>query len=274
MPSAYISLLLSSHHRRNGTSPMTPGEYLERILNREAVDTGPYSPVRGVQTVLNPIIREWASTCLLTIHPSGSFMKGTANKTGTDIDLFISLAEHTSQTLKEIYDKLFARMAERGYAPTRQNVSINVRVNGYSVDLVPGKRQNAYCDDYSLYRRKADTWTKTNVVPHINHVIRASRLSESRIIKLWRDQRELDFPSFYLELTVIDALSQPPYGTLANNVWRVLQYFRDRFPNARVLDPANTNNVISDDLSAAEKTTIKAAAEQTLKASKWEEIVT
>src|SRR5438445_278154 len=65
-------------------------------------------------------------------------------------------------------------MKEKGYAPTRQNVSINVRVNSYSVDLVPGKRQNSYGDDHSLYRRKADTWTKTNVVTHINHVTRAA----------------------------------------------------------------------------------------------------
>ena len=109
---------------------------------------------------------------------------------------------------------------------------------------------------------------------HINHVIRAGRLSESRIIKLWRDQSGLDFPSFYLELTVIDALSQQRFGTLSDNLWKVFQYLRDRFPAARIVDPANTNNVISDDLSAAEKTKIKTAAEQALKASNWNQIVT
>src|SRR5437016_4451306 len=74
---------------------MTADEYLQYILNREAVDTGPFSPVRGVRTVLDPIIREWAGDRLLSMQPSGSFMKGTANKSGTDIDLFISLrADH------------------------------------------------------------------------------------------------------------------------------------------------------------------------------------
>jgi hypothetical protein len=252
---------------------MTPDEYLQRILNREAVDTGPYSPVRGVHTKLDPIIRGWAGNRLLSMHPSGSFMKGTANKSGTDIDLFISLSEQTTETLKEIYDKLFGRMKEKGFVPSRQNVSINVRVNGYSVDLVPGKRQKSWGDDHSLYRRKAGTWTKTNVVTHINHVIRAGRQRESRIIKLWRNQRQLDFPSFYLELTVIDALSQQFSGPVSDNVWKVFQYLRDRFPIARVVDPANTNNIISDDLSSAEKTKVKAAVEQTLIASNWSEIV-
>ena len=67
-----------------------------------------------------PIIQGWAGDRLLSVHPSGSFMKGTANKSGTDIDLFISLSEQTTETLKEIYDKLFNTMKEKGYAPTRQ----------------------------------------------------------------------------------------------------------------------------------------------------------
>jgi hypothetical protein len=39
------------------------------------------------------------------------------------------------------------------------------------------------------------------------------------------------------------------------------------------VDPANTNNVISDELTAAEKAKIKSAAEQALKATTWAEIV-
>lgn len=252
---------------------MSADLYLQNILNREAVDTGPFSPVRGVQAVLYPIIQKWAGNRLLSVHPSGSFMKGTANISGTDIDLFISLSEQTTETLKEIYDKLFNTMKANGYTPTRQNVSINVRANAYAVDLVPGKRQNSYGDDHSLYRRKADTWTKTNVVTHISHVTRAGRLKESRIIKLWRDQTKLDFPSFYLELTVISALAGQYGGGISGNVWNVFEYLRDRFQIARVLDPANTNNIISDDLSAADKTKIKTAAGLALKATDWSQIV-
>jgi tRNA nucleotidyltransferase (CCA-adding enzyme) len=120
---------------------MSPDEYLHAILTREAVDTGPFSPVRGVQAVLYPIIQRWAGNRLLSVHPSGSFMKGTANMSGTDIDRFISLSEQTTETLKDIYDRLFKTMKANGYTPTRQNVSINIRANGYAVDLVPGKRQ-------------------------------------------------------------------------------------------------------------------------------------
>ena len=182
-------------------------------MNREAVDTGIFSPVRTVQATLEPAIRPWANRFLIGISPSGSFAKGTANKSGTDIDLFISLSSRTGETLKEIYESLFTRMQEIGYAPKRQNVSINVRVGAYDVDLVPGKHQGFPGNDHSLYRRRGDTWTKTNVSTHTNHVFAAGRLSETRILKLWRNQKGLDFPSFYLELVVIKALALEFYNS-------------------------------------------------------------
>ena len=103
-------------------------------------------------------------------------------------------------------------------------------------------------------------------------MIRGGRARETRIIKLWRDQRALDFPSFYLELTVIDALAGRS-GALSTNVWTVFEYLRDRFINARVVDPANTNNIISDDLNNAERLKIAAAAGVTMQASTWGQIV-
>src|SRR5579872_1112673 len=227
---------------------MSADEYLQRILSREEVDIGLSSPARSVLIVLDPIIRNWAGGQLLSISPSGSFAKGTANHSGTDIDLFISLSEQTTETLAAIYDKLFNWMSEKGYKPRRQNVSLTIRVNGYDVDLVPAKRQNRFGDDHSLYRRRAGTWTKTNVSVHIKQVWQSGRQDEIRILKLWRQQKGLDFPSFYLELTAIDALSGQTHGVLSQNVWKVFEYFRDSFVNSRVIDPANTNNIISDDL--------------------------
>jgi hypothetical protein len=251
---------------------MTADDYLYAILQREQVDAGAFSPLWNVQTTIQPIIQGWAGNLLTAVTPSGSFAKGTANASGTDIDLFISLSTKTNESLKEIYNSLDTTMISKGYTSKRQNVSINVKVNGYSVDLVPAKRQDTYSDDHSLYRRKADTWTKTNVTAHINFVKLGGRINESRIVKLWRDQRALDFPSFYLELTIINALSGQ-FGTLADNVWNVFKYLRDKFLLARIVDPANTNNIISEDLSTTERAKIKAAAEQALKATDWNQIL-
>lgn len=262
---------------------MTADQYLHGILLREAVDAGPNSPLLGVQTTLMPTLRQWAGDNLVGVYPSGSFMKGTAVLSGTDIDLLLSLSEHTSEALKEVYNKLFDCLTSAGYSPRRQNVSLNITVSKYSVDLVPGKRQNALSGDHSLYRRKADTWTRTNIATHARMVKGAGRANEIRILKLWRNQKGLDFPSFYLELSVIRALSVRPVPgllsinlpTLAQRVAGVFDYLRDSFPAARIADPANGNNIISEDLTAQEKARVSAAAKAARQAavSSWEDIV-
>jgi hypothetical protein len=251
---------------------MTGDQYLLGILTRETVDTGLNSPLRGVHALLRPMVRQWAGDKLLAFHPSGSFMKGTAIKSGTDIDLFISMSETTQETLKEIHDKLFARLVEKGYAPKRQNVSLNIRAFGYSVDLVPGKRQNSTSNDHSLYVRKAGTWRKTNVATHILEVRRANRLQEVRLLKLWRNQLGLDFPSFYIELAVARALAGRS-ATLEANISLVFEYLRDSFTSARFVDPANTNNVISDELTTTEKQKIASAGDKARSTPYWKDII-
>lgn len=257
---------------------MTADEYLQNILKTQAVDNGTNSPAFQAAQILYPIIRQWAGNVLVDIQPSGSYAKGTANRNGTDIDLFISISENCTSTLKEIYDSLLKHMKEAGYSPTAQNVSINIRIksaNGgeYDVDLVPAKRQGAYDQDHSLWVSRSGTWKKTNIQTHIFTVSRAGRQAETRIIKLWRRQKRVEFPSFVIELAVISAL-QGKTGGLAANVMSVFQWLQTNIETTRLIDPANTNNIVSDTMTAAEKTAVKNAAAAAIKAATWGDIVT
>lgn len=252
---------------------MTADRYLKSILQREAVDTSSASPVINVQDVIEPIIIRWAGNRLVGVNPSGSFAKGTANDSGTDIDLFVSLSSNTSETLKYIYNSLCNVLQNEGYSPRKQNVSLGIRVGMYDVDIIPAKRQDQYSNDHSLYRRKADTWTKTNITNHISLVRKSNRIDEIRIIKLWRNQKGIDFPSFYLELATIQALYYAPYNDLASNVLKVFSYLESSFISDRFIDPANSNNVISDDLSLAEKSLVAIEAQKASLAKYWSDIV-
>lgn len=239
--------------------------YLRGILRREAVDDGMDAPVRRVDAALFPLLTRWGGSSLVKIHPSGSFAKGTANHSGTDIDLFLSLREDTDASLRAIYDGLDRVLREAGYNVRRQNVSLNVKVLGFSVDLVPGKRQNSLTLDHSLYVRRKDTWIKTNVLKHVDWVRSTRRQDEMRLMKLWRDQNHLDWPSFYVELAtarVLDPRMVPE--SLSGNLRRVLKFLRDELGGARLVDPANGNNVVSDTLTGQEKKVIAGAAGYTL----------
>ncbi|MEZ2142222.1 nucleotidyltransferase domain-containing protein [Bradyrhizobium sp. DN5] len=188
---------------------MSEQDYLNAILMREQVGTGLASPALFVPGVIRPVIEQWAGRYLLDVTPSGSYAKGTANKSGTDLDLFISLSPDTAETLSEVHKTLAATLKAAGYQPRPQNVSIGIKVNGDAVDLVPGKRQNWLFNDHSLYKRRGDTWTKTDISQHIAKVSGSGRQAEIRLIKPWRTQKSLEFPSFYLELAVIKRLKPP-----------------------------------------------------------------
>ncbi len=76
-----------------------------------------------------------------------------------------------------------------------------------------------------------------------------------------------------MELAVIDCLGGRSYSDLSGNFWEVLRFFRDDFPTKRYLDPSNTNNVISDDLTLIEKRKIQATVNISRAKKTWEEIV-
>jgi hypothetical protein len=251
--------------------------YLREVLARHAVDAGQYSIARRSAQVLMPALREWAGQYLVDVQFSGSFAKGTAVRGGTDVDLFISLASTTPESLAGIYDTLFNKMRGLEYQgqplqAKRQNVSIGIVLGGTQIDLVPGRRQDQWSDDHSLYKNRAATWTKTNVNSHIRAVQQSYRLDEIRVLKIWRNQKGFRFPSFYLELSVIEALKGRRSDALSDNVIAALQYLQTTWAAARFVDPANSANVISDDLSQINKGAVTAAATAALQ-DNWGNVV-
>lgn len=206
---------------------------------------------------------------------SGSWAKDTEIVGGSDADIFISITSATSATLRELYDELYAWAAARRLAPREQNVSVRVSWEGLSVDLVPGRRQQQRGNDHSLYVRRRRSWTKTNVARHIELVKNSGRTDEIRLMKWWRARRRLDVPSFLIELAVLDALYGKPKDALEDNLVTMLAYLSVRFESARLVDPVNSANVVSDDLTAAERRAVARAADADLAAAcgrDWHEV--
>jgi len=251
---------------------MNNEEYVRSIISKYALSSAPTPAGAAAAQAAYPLIQQWAGKHLLKVSYSGSTAKGTAISGITDVDLFISLSNDTPENLSDIFQKLAKRFEDSGYTIRRQNVSIGIKHNGISLDLVPARKHSGNTGDHSLYRSKARTWTQTNVDTHVRIVTQSGRLDEIRALKIWRALHGLEFPSFYLELTVINALYRKQAGQVASNFAAVLEYLRDSFERAAVTDPANANNKISDDLSAAEKRAVASAAATCLQRN-WNQVL-
>jgi hypothetical protein len=218
-------------------------------------------------------IRTWAGQQLNALQYSGSYAKETGVRGISDVDVFISLKSDTTNTLKEIYNSIYELAHRQGWSPRTQNVSVGVTLNGTRGDLVPGKVQAGYQNYHSLYLRKRDSWTQTNVALHVDTVRNSGRFREIRAIKIWRLLRNLDWPSLFLELFTISVLSGRSRTALADNVLHVLRTIGTSLTSTRIEDPANTNNVLSDDLTGQEKQRIASLAAESSREQSWDKII-
>jgi hypothetical protein len=252
---------------------VTPDQYVEAVLAKYAVPRGPTSPAEQLGATVAGPLRTWAGQQMDALQYSGSYAKETGVRGTSDVDVFISLKSDTNETLKDIYEKLVSLAQTNGWFPRRQNVSVGVTVNGTRGDLVPGKVQAGYQNYHSLYLRKRDSWTQTNVALHIDTVRNSGRLKEIRAIKIWRMLHGLDFPSLYLELFTINSLSGRSCSTLSENLFHALRTIGSSLASTRIVDPANTNNILSDDLTQTEKQKIASQAGLSAGKQYWKDII-
>ncbi len=251
---------------------MAPAHYLENLVYQQSLGIiPPYVALAH----FNPLISQWAGGHLLETKLSGSHAKGTAVKICADVDIFISLSSNLGNSLADIYQNLFNFFDSRsGYKPRKQNVSIRVNLGSSgTIDLVPGKRHPDYSNYHSLHVRRHQTWMQTNVDEHIRVVKSANLADVIKLTKIWRERHQLNFPSLYLELAVIRALENNRVGDITDHFIRVLVWLGQNITSARFVDPANTNNVISDDLTISEKAAIERKAIEFQRASNWGQVV-
>lgn len=256
---------------------MSAEEYVNHIVDKYQVDTRDNSQVYKTAIAFMGLAQEWAAGCHRSVVVSGSFAKLTAVSSvlagGSDIDLFISLTSNCNGTMKDLYESLYAFLAAKKFTVKRQNVSLGIKVGNVAIDFVPGRFQEGSAEDHTLYVRRGDTWKKTNVQEHIHYVLYSGRTKEIRALKIWKRLHGLEFLSFYVELFAIRAISQNPSSSVSANVWTALQAIRDHLNDWTIIDPANSNNIISEQHTYAEKQAIVAQANSSLGKSDWNQII-
>ncbi|MFM2375449.1 MAG: hypothetical protein RLZZ165_546 [Bacteroidota bacterium] len=144
------------------------------------------------------------------------------------------------------------------------------------MDIVPGReiKRDGYEPDrfLSLYDSEAKRYFQTNIKRQIDAFkdIHDNARNIIRLLKVWKlhHQRKV-MKGFILELLVIrafrDAGDKPPSG-LWPQLEMTLRYIRDHVGTARLVDPGNSNNVVSDLILPAQKEEIANAMRNMLNA--------
>lgn len=235
-----------------------------------AADTG--SPAHRAADGIVPLLKQWGKQHLLGITLSGAYAKNTAISLSSDVDVLIMLSPVPGMEMKQIFWSLFEFLTDQNLRPHTRNVSIQLERNGLFVDLIPACRERTSSGNL-LFNKRSGIAVHTDVAQHVHLVSNSGRQQEVCALKIWRERNALDFPSLYLEATVLQALETERFGQLADNVLTVLRYLANRFPDAVVRDPANGKNILSNDLSPEAKRTIATAARHALYDENWKKII-
>lgn len=227
-------------------------------------------------------LRVWASGCYLNILDSGSRAKGTAISLASDVDYMVSLKNGCNENqggLKASYDSLYSKLKSLYTNCRKQNVSVRIKIDSLEVDITPAHKQLNSVNDHWIYLSKTDSRRQTNIQKHISDISGSGRINEIKLLKIWRELHRLDFPSIYLEYLVIgNILSYRSKGVdyLASNFAHIFSELAKDTGNplsARIVDPANSTNILSDLLSVSEKNAIINQAKKANAATNWGSVV-
>lgn len=251
--------------------------YLRATIGRYRIAESTEATPHVVRGRLMPKLRHWGGKWLEGVTASGSYAKGTAIRgvslapSDVDVDLFLSLSAKMSEPLAEMQRKLCGALRE--FDARIANVSVRINFENRRVDLVVGRRREDG-EDHSLWRAREGTWLRTNVVEQVRYVRESGCLDEILALKIWRRGQGLYFPSYCLELAVIEALAGRTGGKgLAARVLRVLGWLATELPGAKLRDPANRSNVVSDVMTESERWRVSHAARVAVRAEEWAEVI-
>jgi hypothetical protein len=252
---------------------MTAQQYLQSLLDSQDLHEAELFTLRALRDKVEAQLRE-GLTGLERVYYAGSFGKRTMIRDRYDLDLVIYWPQNCQFTLKNIHNGVGNVLKKHWTHVTPTNVGWELPFEGgFHLDVVPGRSLDSAFRYANLYWRESDSTLQTSIKVHIDTVRNSGRCDAIRLIKLWRCRKNIPFHrSLALELITIEGCSGQRSDDLPSQVWSALQYIRDNIVTKRIVDPANTNNFLSDRIPPPDKAAIQQAAQAALNSRTWQEV--
>lgn len=205
---------------------------------------------------------------LLSCAPTfnGSIQRGTSiASSDIDINLRFTKEAGTVSKIRSIVEEyLTNEFSDSSLVDVRsQEHSIglffSIQREQCRIDVVPMREIENGKGDTFIFSTKRETIKKTNAIRQ-NKVLRFTE-KQKHIIKLlkgWKIENNVHIPSVFLEHLVVRAYEDVyvPRG-LKNALFTIIEYIGNEIPTIRIVDPANTNNIISESLTYQNKEQIQ-----------------
>lgn len=257
---------------------MTPESFLQELLKAQDLSSEDEQVLQAHKKEITDFLRaEFGDQP--QIKYAGSYAKGTMITEQYDLDIVCYFPSSDTRSLKEIREDVSAHLKNKYATHPKASAERIMSLKGvntpsdYHIDVVPGRFIQNTKDVFLHVGSGEKERIQTNLKTHIDHIANSGCAPVIRLAKLWARRNNLQIRTFVLELFVIHTLTGTQNkDNLQKSFIKVLEGFRDEFETLQLIDPANSNNVVSQLVDPVQKAlTIYAAKEALNKIGKSED---
>ena len=255
-----------------------PSHHLNKVLRQHSLAQNPQVLEQAIEKrneIKEFLIEYFANDLVGNPLNWGSYSHGTANSSNFDLDIIVPFSRNIG-SLKAMHQKVY-KAIDKHFDDSEvelvrlqgKSIGVKYNINGEEmfIDIVPGREINNYKRDNELklyvspgkYGGKSSS-IKTNTKVHKAEITGLTDERKlTRLTKIWRDRHGLNFKSIAIRNMVINAFdcnsSNIPYD-IFGKLEMVLKYIQENVKVLRIVDSANSNNIISDSMTIQEKSRI------------------
>lgn len=206
---------------------MRPEDFLTRVIT----DATPTAMDRSAAARNRAALNRWAETTFMGnygFRETGSWSHGTAVRSMSDVDYFLSLRGARPSASKDTLESLRASLAIHLWNATvtinRPAVRAQFNDDSPDIEIVPAYL-DLISDDYLIPDPVSTGWIRSNPRKHLAYVNSAHSQEPGakkfiRLVKSWNHYQNVGLSSFYLEMRAAKhVLNNPPLLLLYDFCW-------------------------------------------------------
>lgn len=235
---------------------MNPEKYLQNLLTSQDLLPKQLLDLEAHKKEVTDFLQAKFGELKPEIKYAGSFAKGTMIRERYDLDVVCYFPHTDSRSLKEIREDLARYLATRYVLRPKSSAERILDLKGaqapsdFHIDVVAGRFIENSKDVFLHIQNGEKDRLMTNLKTHINTIANSGCVSVIRLVKLWAHRNNISLKTFVLELFVIESLrGSRNKDDLKKGFVEVVRAFKDNFASTRIIDPANTNNIVSTTMS-------------------------
>jgi|SRR6185437_7591607 len=251
---------------------MTPHDYLVSVLRNQEPENGQVATLRAIRGEIESKLR-LAVGSAPRFYYGGSYAKGTMIRECFDLDIVVYHPAGSSRTMADLFNSTGTALQQAGYIVRPKTVAWHLPYDGgFHVDVVPGRAQDLSYLYATLFTNTPRAGTlQTSLKKHIDAVSKTGLADIVRLLKVWRLRHGVPLTTFAMEILTARALDGFSCSDYGSATMRVLMYIRDQIPQIRLVDPANSNNIV--EIASIDRGSVQRSAGAAIVAPYWEEII-